>query len=400
MKIIKGGITAPLGFRAAGIAAGLKKSGRKDLALIFSVVPAVACGAFTANKIKAAPVVLCRRKLSGNRAQAVLVNSGNANCFTGKEGLKDAENLTKLLASSLNISPQESLMASTGVIGHRLPVTKIKSKLGALIGKLSRNAGRNAALAIMTTDTRPKEIAVKLKIGKNIIKIGGIAKGAGMISPRMATMLCFITTDASIAPPALKSALKKALESSFNCVSVDGDMSTNDSLIIMANGFAGNKRIGNNTKYFESFQKGLSFVMGALAKMIAKDGEGASKFIEIKALGAKSAGDAKKAAEKIANSPLVKTAIYGDDPNWGRIAAALGASGAIFNPDRIDIALGDKCVVKNGVPVKVNKSALRAAVSKKDVFITVNLKSGKGNARVWTCDLTDSYIHINARYET
>lgn len=399
MKIIKGGCCAPLGFRANGILCGIKKN-KKDLALIFSVVPAAASGVFTKNKFAAAPVLISKERLNNLKAQAIIANSGTANCCTGKKGYKDAQEVTKSIAKLLNIEEENVLPASTGVIGAPLPLNKIKQKAKVLIEGLSRNASLHAAEAIMTTDRFVKEAALEVVISGKKVKIGGIAKGAGMIEPDMATMLCFLTTDALIEPFALKKALKEAVADSFNSITVDGDTSTNDTVIILANGLAGNKKIKEDTQQYKQFTDALKFLTDHLSYLMVKDGEGATKVVEIKIDGAKTKEDARKVGKRIANSLLVKTAMYGCDPNWGRIAAAVGSSGVEFSPDKVNITIGGKVVFKNGNPVSFNKAKLKNILNKEKVEIGVELGAGENSAIVRTCDLTEKYIRINAHYTT
>jgi glutamate N-acetyltransferase/amino-acid N-acetyltransferase len=368
----------PKGFKASGISSGIKKSGKLDLALFFSESPAKCAGMFTTNSMPAAPVIFDKasiKKYSGFRA--IIANSGNANCFTAKAGLADAHIIAASLAKELNINKAEVLVASTGIIGKRFPVAKIKSGLPGLIKDLSVNGIDEAKQAIMTTDIFAKEFSVKLKIGLKDVSICGVAKGAGMIAPNMATLLVFIFTDCHIAQTALNSALKTAVVNSFNCVTVDGCMSTNDSVIILANGAAGNKLIKSG-KELNSFSTGLNLVCFELAKMIARDGEGATKFIRIKVACARSFEEARNVALGIANSNLFKTAIYGENPNFGRIVAAVGASGYDISESKL----------------KMKVSSLK----KKDINVDVSLGRGRAQAVVYTSDLTPEYVKINAEY--
>jgi len=368
----------PKGFKANGIACGLKKSGKMDLALFYSEVPAKAACLFTTNKITAAPLKLDKKFLKVNSGfQAIVVNSSNANCLTGKSGVKDAEETAKTFASFLNIKKESVLVNSTGIIGKRLDVGKIKNASGNLVKGLSAKGIMYASKAIMTTDTFEKEVTVKLDIGGNKITVCGIAKGAGMISPNMATLLCFIMTDANIALSALKKALKDSVDGSFNCITVDGCMSTNDSVMVLANGEGGNKIISGGRDY-DNFSKALHYVCLQLAKMVVRDGEGATKFIEITVDKAKNTEEAKIAALAIANSNLFKTAIYGENPNFGRIASAVGACG-----------------------IDVEESKLRCKVTslkKKDIKVHVEINTGKAKSVIYTSDLTPEYIKINAEY--
>jgi len=409
---IKGGVTAARGFQASGIRCGIKKKG-EDLALIYSAVPAVGAAVFTTNKVQAAPVKVSGKHIKAKQHRAIVVNSGNANCCTGKRGVTDALKIVSSAACELKVNPEKILIASTGIIGQPLPLKKIVDSIPCLVAGLRSgiSAGRQAARAILTTDTRVKEAAVTLNIGGKKITIGGIAKGAGMIAPDMATLLAFITTDACIKKPALFEALKESTANSFNLISVDGDMSTNDSLIVLANGLASNRqirvesrpvrnRISNRSRAFELFVKGLRFVTTQLAKALVADAEGASKFIEITVKGAKSRKDAKTAALAVANSLLVKTMINGSDPNWGRIAAAVGASAVVLREEKLSIYFGKSAGVKNGAPVSANRDRIKKEVRKKNVVISVDLGMGKAQATVWTSDLSEEYVRINAKYSS
>jgi glutamate N-acetyltransferase/amino-acid N-acetyltransferase len=377
VKIYKKAIL-PNGFMANGVASGIKKTGKLDLALFYSEVRAKAACGFTTNKIQAAPIKLNKRYLKDNKYfQAIIANSGNANCFNGKFGLKDAEETAKELSKNLKIDKQAILVASTGIIGRRLPLLKIKQAIPKLVKDLSKEGIRQAKKAIMTTDKFSKEITLKFKIRNKIATICAIAKGSGMIAPNMATMLCFIFTDASITKEALNKALKIAVDKSFNCITVDGCMSTNDSVILLANGSCGNDTIDTN-KHFGLFLGVLTKVCLELAGMIVKDGEGASKFIKIKVQKAKSFSEAKRIALNIANSNLFKTAIYGENPNFGRVVAAVGASG--INVQEKDL--------------KVKVSPL----NKKKINVDVSINRGNASAIVYTSDLTPEYVKINAGY--
>lgn len=397
MKRIAGSVTAPLGFVANGIKSGIKK-GKLDLGLIVSKVPALAAGVFTTNELKAAPVKVSQARVKYGKAQAIVANSGNANCLTGKRGLKDAIDIATRVSLSLWIGENDVLVASTGIIGKPLPLDKIKSAIPKLVKGLSSAKEALAAQAILTTDTRPKRIAVAIKIGKKVVKIGGIAKGAGMICPNMATMLSFLTTDANIELKALRRSLKDAVYNSFNAITVDGDMSTNDTVLILANALAGNPKIKYGSSDYKIFSEALNYVASHLAKEIVRDGEGATKFIEIEVKGAKSPGDAKRIAKQIANSNLVKTTIAGEDPNIGRVASAAGASGIKFNESRLDIYLNGTKAVSGGNVIYKNIPKLKNLLKKKEIIITLDLNQGRNSATVLTCDLTEEYIKINARY--
>lgn len=400
MKLIKGGLNAPKGFLTSSARAGFKKAG-DDVGLIYSKFPAVADGVFTQNNVEAAPVTVSKTHLKQDLlAQAIIVNSGCANCCTGKRGLSDAVRTAELTAKQLGIKKEDVLLASTGLIGSFLDMPKIEKAIPLLTKNLSDSGSGSFARAIMTTDKVPKEIAVKIELGGKEVHIGAVAKGSGMIHPNMATMLSFITTDVYIARRALKMALETAVDRSFNAITVDGETSTNDSVIILANGAAGNKLVDKTGRDFKIFVEALTMITRELAKMIVKDGEGATKFIEITVTHCPSHRQGLKAARRIASSALLKTCIYGGDPNWGRIAASLGSSGIRIKPDAFDIYLGNRQVVKNGVAQGVKKEALKNVFKGKEIGITVDLKMGKETATAWTCDLTEKYIKINAEYET
>jgi glutamate N-acetyltransferase/amino-acid N-acetyltransferase len=377
MKIYKKAIL-PKGFKASGISCGIKKPGILDLALFYSDVFAKAACRFTTNRIQAAPIQINKKHLKKSRSfRAIITNRGNANAFTGKLGLKDAEETTKAVAEALNIKKENTLVCSTGIIGKRLPIIKIKKAIPRLVAGLSQKGIDKAKVAIMTTDRFPKEITVKLNIGNKTVTICGVAKGAGMIAPNMATMLAFILTDAYISQRALNKALGLCVDNSFNCITVDGCMSTNDSLILLANGLAGNSFIDLD-KNFNLFVRALNLVCLELAKMIIKDAEGATKFIQIKVKSARNFREAKKAALSIANYNLFKAAMYGENPNFGRIVAAVGASA-------IDVR-------ENNIKMKVSP------LNKKNIKVEVWLKRGNADATVYTSDLTPKYIKINAEY--
>ncbi|MDD5681004.1 MAG: bifunctional glutamate N-acetyltransferase/amino-acid acetyltransferase ArgJ [Candidatus Omnitrophica bacterium] len=406
MKIVKGSLTAPKGFLANGIKAGIKKSGRKDLAIICSEVPAIAAAAFTKNKFQAAPVRVSKLHLKNKTHQAIIVNSGNANCANGKIGDRDALLMTEFTAEALSVNENEILIASTGVIGKYLPIQKISGKIPELIDGLSEHGGEFFAEAIMTTDTRKKEAAVRFKLDGIPVTIAGACKGVGMICPDMkverhATLLCFLTTDAAISKKMLEEALYEAIGGSLNMISVDGDMSTNDSCFILANGLAGNKRIGSRGTDYGAFLEALELLTENLAKMLVADGEGATKFVEIEVTGAKNTEDAKKIARKISNSNLLKCCIFGNDPNWGRVIAACGASDADFNPDKVDVYLGKVKVFSDGARIKkYDEKSVKKLFAGKDIYIKIDLKGGRNKATAWTCDLSKEYVAINSEYST
>ena len=379
MKVIKGGITAPKGFLANGVVAGIKRSGKLDLGLIVSNVPAVAAGVFTVNSIKAAPLIVSMKHIRSGKAQAVLVNSGNANCYTGPFGLKYAQDSTALVAHLLNIKANDVLVTSTGIIGKTFPYNKIVAAAPGLVKGLSHNGGTKFAQAIMTTDLAQKEMAVEITIGGKTVTIGACTKGSGMVEPNMATMLGFITTDADISAKMLKAALKKATDKSFNSITVDGCMSTNDMVTLQANGEAGNTKISRDGIDFKKFYEALEYVCIDLSKKIVKDGEGATKFLTINVVGAANEAQAKKIAKTIANSALVKTAAFGSNPNWGRVGAAVGS-------------LGIKGITEDTMKISFSP------FDKKDIAITVELNLGKAKATVYTCDFSYEYVKINGEY--
>ncbi|MDP3790820.1 MAG: bifunctional glutamate N-acetyltransferase/amino-acid acetyltransferase ArgJ [Candidatus Omnitrophota bacterium] len=406
MNIIKGGVTAPKGFLASGVKAGIKKSGRLDFGLLYSEVPAFAAASFTKNRFQASPVKVSKKYLGNKTHQAVVVNSGNANCANGKIGDKDAANMAKLVGEGLLLGDKEVLVASTGIIGHYLPIEKIESAVPELVACLSAANGSIFAQAIMTTDTVKKELAVRVKLGSATVTIGGACKGVGMLYPDMktqmhATMLSFISTDALITKKMLARSLDEAIADSFNMVSVDGDMSTNDSCFILANGLAKNRCIKSNGKDYDKFTTALKYLCKELAKLLAVDGEGATKFIEIRVVGAKSVDDARKIARKISTSNLLKCAVCGEDPNWGRVVAAAGAGGVDFDPDKADVYLGNMKALLNGQSIKnFDRAKAQKIFQKKKVYITVDLKSGKAGATAWTCDFSKEYVVINSEYST
>jgi len=398
-QVVKEGITYPKGIKAAGVKCGIRLN-KKDLALIYSEKVADAWGTFTTNKFKAAPLVVTEKNLSlsGGKLQAVLINSGIANACTGEKGLKDAWEMADYVSQGLKIKKEHVAVTSTGKIGEFLPLDKIKAGVVKVISCLDYAGGAEAAEAILTTDTKKKEIAVCFKLGEQEVKIGGMAKGSGMIHPNMATMLGFITSDISIKGELLQEALKQVVEKTFNMISVDGDMSTNDMVLLMANGLAGNKLIDKKDADYYRFLSALQYVAKYLAKCIAKDGEGATKMIEVEVQNAVSFGEARKVAKAVINSPLVKTAVFGKDPNWGRILAAVGYSGAEIDPNKVDLYLKEK-IVENGQPLEFSRQKLHEYLESSDeVKIIIDLKMGEVNATAWGCDLTYDYVKINTKY--
>lgn len=388
------------GFKYSGISAGIKKKGEKDLALIYSDELLSAAGVFTTSKVKAAPVILDMERIEKGEARAVIINSGNANACTGPQGLDDAKGTAHAVAKEMNLKDEEILVCSTGVIGQRLPLDNIVMAVPELVSSLNEEGADDVARAIMTTDSFQKTFSLTKEINGKLVSVGGIAKGAGMISPDMATMLSFVMTDAIINPEMLSHALKVAVDVSFNCITVDGDMSTNDTVIALASGASG-ATISEGSAGHLTFLSMMKEVMINLAKMIVSDGEGATKLIEINVRGAETPAEAKKAALKIANSPLVKTAFYGEDANWGRIAGAVGGADIRMDESRLDIFFDDVQLVKGGLFTgdEAEKSAT-AVMKKKEVVLTVEINLGTHESTIWTCDLTHDYIRINAEYRS
>jgi glutamate N-acetyltransferase/amino-acid N-acetyltransferase len=389
------------GFKAWGIHCGIKKTDKKDLALIYSDRDAVVAGVFTKNRVKAACVLLDAAKAKSGKGQVIVANSGCANACTGKRGLADARTTADIAARELGVTPASVYVASTGVIGEFLPLQKLETGIVTAAGLLSPAGWEQAAEAIMTTDLYPKLSIVQEEIGGKTLTVAGIAKGSGMIHPDMATMLCFVMTDANIAAPLLKKCLLASVETSFNSITVDGDTSTNDMILCMANGAAGNKRIAAGTKEQKKFQACLDAVTRSLARQVVRDGEGATKFVEIVVRGAKTPAEAKRAAVTVAKSSLVKTALFGEDANWGRIMAALGYSGVDMDESRTDISIGKAKLVEKGLGQgKAADREASLALKQREVQITIDLHKGKAESTIWTCDLSGEYIKINAAYRS
>jgi len=402
-KRIPGGVCAAKGFRAAGVAARIKYEGRNDVALIVADAPCAAAAVFTTNAVAAAPVMYDRPKAAKGRIQAILANSGCANACTGEAGFKDAELSALATAGELGIDPSLVLVASTGVIGHRLPVDRLLAGMKAAAAQLERSpaAGLAAEKAVMTTDTKPKEAAVRTRIGGKTVTIGGMCKGSGMIEPNMATMLGFITTDCAITPAMLRRALRRAIAVSFNHVVVDGDESTNDSVFLLASGMAGNAPITGAGPDFDAFVAALEAVGVSLARQMAADGEGATKFVEVRVNGAKSLRDAERAARAIAKSPLAKTSWFGKDPNWGRVLAAAGYSGAAVDDRLADVFYGKTWAYRHGkVADEAQLKCLAKELEGSEIVVTVDLNLGKYSSSIYTCDFSLDYVHINADYTT
>lgn len=401
MKEIDGGITAVPGVQSAGIHAGIKKAEAKDLALIFTDKPSAAAGVFTKNSVTAAPVLVCRQHLSDPVAQAIVINSGNANACTGELGMSNAQRMATATAGQLGIDENLVLVSSTGVIGQQLPMDEIENGIQHAANALSTEGGADAAEAIMTTDTHPKSAAVEIEIDGKAVRIGGIAKGSGMIAPNMATMLSYLTTDVNINSETLQSALNRVVNDTYNLLTVDTDRSTNDTVIILATGSAENAEIAEaKGTHYEVFCEGLQFVCTELVKMLARDGEGATKLVEVIVKHAKNRSDAEKAARAVAESPLVKTAVFANDANWGRIMMAIGKSGAEFDPYQVDVRLGDYLLVKNGMDAGYDEDKATQLFDNDPVRITIDLRAGDTEITMWTCDYSYDYIRINADYRT
>jgi glutamate N-acetyltransferase/amino-acid N-acetyltransferase len=406
MKIIDGGITSPKAFKAAGNFIGIKKK-KKDLSMVYSVVPAKGAATFTSNVVKAAPVLWNQQLISGSgNIQGIVVNSGNANACTGEQGMIDAQTMAQAMAECLNLKKEEVLVASTGVIGVPLPMDIICPGIKKTAQKLSqsREASKNAAEAIMTTDTFSKEIAVTFTLQGKTITIGGMAKGSGMIHPNMATMLSFITMDLNISQELLQKALKESIKDSYNMISVDGDTSTNDMVLVLANGAAGNPLINMENEDYYIFKEVFDYVNTYLAQQIVRDGEGAGKFLEVHVKGTKTKEDARIISKSIITSNLVKTAFFGEDANWGRILCAMGYSGVIFDTNKVTIQFvsngGTITVMENGVPLAFNEDIAFEILHEKDINIIVLLKEGNEEAIAWGCDLSYEYVRINGDYRT
>jgi glutamate N-acetyltransferase/amino-acid N-acetyltransferase len=384
------------GLLAAGLHAGIKGGGARDLALVYSSVPATAAGVFTANRIQGAPVKVSRERLRSGVAQAILASSGCSNVCTGEQGLRDAREMTELVARHLRIPDERVLVASTGIIGRYLPMDRIRPALPRLVKALSPQGSRAAAEGIMTTDTHPKEAALRVEIGGRPVTLGGIAKGTGMIHPLMATMFCFVATDLAIERDTLQAALRRAVGQSFNRISVDGDRSTSDTVLVLANGLSENRLLGRGDRRLRPFQQALDALTQRLALMLVRDGEGATLLIDVRVRGAKTRRDAEAAARAIATSALFKTAMAGRDPNWGRVMSALGAANVPLQEDRVGVWYGEEQVAAGGrVREGVRWDRVKAELARPEVTVTVDLGLGHGADHVWTCDLTQDYVKIN-----
>ena len=387
------------GFKASGLAAGIKKKGEKDLGLMVSRVPATVAGVFTKNQVKAAPVILDRRRIKTGVCQAIIVNSGNANCCTGEQGIRDAETMARVAGSELGISEDLVLVASTGVIGEPLPIEKINAAIPTLVNSLESQGIRDLARSMMTTDTVPKMVSAQGVVDGKTFTVTGVAKGAGMIRPDMATMLCFVCTDVKISSEILKEILVNAVNRSFNRITIDGDTSTNDTVVVMANGLSG--AVIQSSAQKEIFQKISDEIFLDLAKQLVRDGEGVTKLVEIVVRNVVSDSDARKIADTVAHSPLVKTAFFGEDANWGRIAGAVGRAGVQLDPDKIDVYFDNVQMVKAGMGQGKTVEADATRVLKRPEFtVTIDLNSGSGSGSILTCDFSVDYVRINADYRS
>ena len=404
MKLIEGGVCAAKGFTAGGVHCGIRKNkDKKDLSVIYSEVPAAAAAVYTTNLVKGAPLKVTKDHISDGFAQAIICNSGNANTCNA-DGIEIAEKMSSLLAEALGIKAADVVVASTGVIGERLDIAPIAAGIPALVKSLGKSGSESAAEGIMTTDTVKKEVAVEFEIGGKACKIGGIAKGSGMIHPNMATMLVFITSDVAISPEMLQKALSGDIKNTFNMVSVDGDTSTNDMVTVLANGMAGNEIINGEGKDIEIFMKALNTVTMNLCRRIAGDGEGATKLLECKVSGAKDTETAKTVAKSVICSSLLKSAMFGADANWGRVLCAIGYSGADTDPDKIDVSFrskkGEIKVCENGSGIPFSEETAKEILLEKEIEILVGLNSGSASSVAWGCDLTYDYVKINGDYRT
>ena len=407
MKIITGGVTAAKGFQAASTAAGIKYQGRTDMAMVYSEKPCVAAGTFTTNIVKAAPVKWDQEIVYQHpSAQVIICNSGIANACTGEEGFSYCRATAKAAAETLNVDENSVLVASTGVIGMQLPIEKLSAGVKAMAPKLqgTLEAGNDAAKAIMTTDTKEKEVAVQIEIGGKTVTVGGMCKGSGMIHPNMCTMLGFVTTDAAISKEMLQKALSANIKDTFNMVSVDGDTSTNDTVLLLANGMAGNLEITEEGADFDKFMEALNYINTCLSKKIAGDGEGATALFEVKIVGAKTKEDAVTLSKSVVTSSLTKAAIYGHDANWGRILCAMGYSGVQFDPEKVDLYFESRAgklkIIENGVSTGYDEAEATRILSEDEVTAIADVKMGDAKATAWGCDLTYDYVKINADYRS
>ncbi len=394
------GVTFAKGFTAAGVKAGIKKSGNLDVAVIYTKTQAVVAGTFTQNKVAAAPVYVSKEVVATGTAHAIVANAGCANACTGQQGLDDAHKMAQIAADELGVNADDVIVGSTGVIGVNLPMDKLEAGIKDAVANLSTDGSDNAGRAIITTDTHSKSVTCEFELSGKTVRMGAIAKGSGMIRPNMATMLCYITTDIAIDQTLLQKAVSGCVEKSFNMISVDGDMSTNDMVIVLANGEANNAKITEENADYQIFFDKLMMLCTELAKQIAADGEGASKFLTINVKGAKSFADAKTVGMAIANSPLVKTAFFGEDPNWGRVICAVGYSGADMVPEKTVVKFGGITIFANGTGATYDEKALAHVMKEKDIVIDIELNMGQEDATVWSCDLSYEYVKINGEYHT
>ena len=394
------GVTFAKGFTAAGVKAGIKKSGNLDVAVIYTKTQAVVAGTFTQNKVAAAPVYVSKEVVATGTAHAIVANAGCANACTGQQGLDDAHKMAQIAADELGVNADDVIVGSTGVIGVNLPMDKLEAGIKDAVANLSADGSDNAGRAIITTDTHSKSVTCEFELSGKTVRMGAIAKGSGMIRPNMATMLCYITTDIAIDQALLQKAVSGCVEKSFNMISVDGDMSTNDMVIVLANGEANNAKITEENADYQIFFEKLMMLCTELAKQIAADGEGASKFLTINVKGAKSFADAKTVGMAIANSPLVKTAFFGEDPNWGRVICAVGYSGADMVPEKTVVKFGGITIFANGTGATYDEKALTHVMKQKDIVIDIELNMGQEDATVWSCDLSYEYVKINGEYHT
>lgn len=405
MKILENKfIEGVKGFKAAGMAAGLKKSNKKDLALIYTEKKAVSAGVFTTNKVKAACVLLNMENVKSENTQAIIVNSGHANACTGEGGLQDAKKIVEMTAAKLGLNPNEVLQASTGVIGVSIPMDIIEEGINKICDMVSEDGGNEAAEAIMTTDLVSKQITVEIELDGKKVLISGAAKGSGMIKPNMATMLSFVVTDANISKAMLDKAIKSSVKDSYNMISVDGDVSTNDMLITLANGAAENKIIDEENEDYKIFKEAFDFVNIELSKKIARDGEGATKLVEVEVVNAKDEESAKLCAMSVVSSNLVKAALFGCDPNWGRVICALGYSGGDFDPNKVDLSfkspIGEIKVFEQGVNIAFDEAKASDILKDETIVLYADLNDGEYSAKAWGCDLTYKYVEINGEYRT
>lgn len=394
------GVTFAKGFTAAGVKAGIKKSGNLDVAVIYTKTQAVVAGTFTQNKVAAAPVYVSKEVVATGTAHAIVANAGCANACTGQQGLDDAHKMAQIAADELGVNADDVIVGSTGVIGVNLPMDKLEAGIKDAVANLSADGSDNAGRAIITTDTHSKSVTCEFELSGKTVRMGAIAKGSGMIRPNMATMLCYITTDIAIDQALLQKAVSGCVEKSFNMISVDGDMSTNDMVIVLANGEANNAKITEENADYQIFFDKLMMLCTELAKQIAADGEGASKFLTINVKGAKSFADAKTVGMAIANSPLVKTAFFGEDPNWGRVICAVGYSGADMVPEKTVVKFGGITIFANGTGATYDEKVLAHVMKEKDIVIDIELNMGQEDATVWSCDLSYEYVKINGEYHT